>query len=78
MENSIECGRKPTAEDFPRNFSLIKLLEKTLERQRKKQEEAKILNASTVSAEQEIAELQKQIAEAEEAKQKALEETKAV
>ena len=33
---SVECARKPKAEDFPRNFSLIKLLEKTLERQRKK------------------------------------------
>ena len=37
--SSVECARKPTAEDFPRNFALIRLAEKTAERQRKEQEE---------------------------------------
>jgi hypothetical protein len=35
----VECSRKASAEDFPRNFALIRLAEKTLERQRKEREE---------------------------------------
>ena len=36
---STECARKATAEDFPRNFALIRLAERTLEKQKKEQEE---------------------------------------
>ena len=62
-EDNVECTRKATAEDFPRNFALIRLAERTLERQRKEQEESKIAQQS----QEEIAELEKQIAEAEKA-----------
>ena len=35
----VECTRKASAEDYPRNFALIRLAEKTVERQRKEQED---------------------------------------
>ena len=37
---STECMRKASAEDFPRNFALIRLAERTVERQRQEKEEA--------------------------------------
>ena len=78
--NSVECARKTSAEDFPRNFALIRLAERTLERQRKEQEEIaakkEAERAAQQASEQEIAELQKQIADAEDAKGKAIEEQK--
>lgn len=58
------CTRKESAEEFPRNFALIRLAERTLERQRKEEEEkAKTANdAATDDGKKpldEIAELQK-------------------
>ena len=43
--SSVECARKPSAEDYPRNFALIRLAERTQERQRKEAEEAKLKQA---------------------------------
>ena len=40
-ECNTECTRKNSAEDFPKNFALIRLAERTLERQRKEQEESR-------------------------------------
>ena len=67
---SVECTRKATAEEFPRNFALIRLTERTLDRQRKLEEEKakaqdekdKSDNPFAKSPEEEIAELQQQIA----------------
>ena len=36
---STECQRKPTADAFPKNFALIRLAERTLERQKKDEEQ---------------------------------------
>ena len=54
-EDNVECARKSSAEDFPRNFALIRLAERTMERQRKEQEEES--RKSQQLQEQEIAEL---------------------
>ena len=71
----MECARKATAEDYPRNFALIRLAERTAERQRKEQEEqAKKQtddDAAAQVAAKEIEELQAQIAKAEEEKKAA-------
>lgn len=39
--SGIEITRKNTAEDFPKNFALIRLAERTIERQRKEEEESR-------------------------------------
>jgi uncharacterized protein involved in exopolysaccharide biosynthesis len=58
---STECARKPSADDFPRNFALIRLAEKTLERQKKEEEQKAKQLADEINAaqmqEMEIAEL---------------------
>lgn len=66
MKYSAECARKPRAEDYPKNFALIRLAERTLERQKKEKEEQS--SRASKNAEDEIAELQAQIARAEEEK----------
>ena len=66
VKSSAECARKPRAEDYPKNFALIRLAERTLERQKKEQEEQ--ASRASKNAEDEIAELQAQIARAEEEK----------
>lgn len=59
------CTRKESAEEFPRNFALIRLAERTLERQRKEEEEEKAKTANDAATDDgkkpldEIAELQK-------------------
>mgnify|MGYP006982828736 CR=1 FL=1 len=53
----MECTRKASAEDFPRNFALIRLAERTLERQRKEKEESAKKVLDETIQEQEIAAL---------------------
>ena len=55
---STECARKPTAEDFPRNFALIRLSEKTKERLQKEKEEKAHEDMAQKIQEIEIAKLQ--------------------
>ena len=50
--NSTECARKASAEDYPRNFALIRLAERTLERQSKEQEEIARKKEAEQAAEQ--------------------------
>ncbi len=57
----MECTRKANAEDFPRNFALIRLAEKTIERHRKEKEDEERKRqeeqAAQATQEKEIAEL---------------------
>ena len=59
---SVEITRRATAEEYPRNFALIRLAERTIERQKKEEEEKARAAAHGSKAEDEIAELQRQIA----------------
>ena len=59
---STECQRKSNAENFPRNFALIRLAEKTAAKLKAEEEEQK---------KSEIEALERQIAEAEKADKEA-------
>lgn len=45
----IECTRKPSAEEFPRNFALIRLAERTLKSQKEAAEAAEAAKYERVS-----------------------------